>query len=139
MRNLEKHCVILIDYDNLLHSQKSAGILDVVTKALIQFPFEPSETRLGCDVRVYGGWYEEATMTRMAQDVTVELQRDFPVVLRLPVDQSPERRVVAANAELGRVDIHCMVFPSIVDLLNSFAARGRAVQQVQEEPGDAAA
>ena len=45
---------VFIDYDNLQPEQKAAGILDVVTKALIQYP-------VGCDhnsrqVRRAGIW-----------------------------------------------------------------------------------
>ena len=97
---LDTRCVIFIDYDNLLPSQKNAGILDVVTKALIQMPFDGATTRVKCEVRVYGGWYEGATMTRRAQDTTVEIQRDFPTIIRLPMGGGGHC-VVSMNAELA--------------------------------------
>ena len=103
MPDLDSRCVIFVDYDNLLPLQKNAGILDVVTKALVQMPFNTSAARIGCDVRVYGGWYEGRVMTRLAQAVAVELQRDFPTVIRLAMQQSREgHHTVSISAELAR-------------------------------------
>ena len=75
---------VFIDYDNLRPRQKEAGILDVLTKTLVQVPWDASAIRGRCEVRVYGGWYEEETITRAAENLTVELQRDFPAVVRVP-------------------------------------------------------
>jgi len=91
---------VFIDYDNLLPAQKTAGILGVVTKALIQLPLDGDINRAKCDVRIYGGWYEGAQITRLAQDVIIEIQLDFPTVIRLPVD-SGEYIKVTTNAELA--------------------------------------
>lgn len=103
MSNPDSRCVIFIDYDNLHPTQKTAGILDVVTKALVQMPFDTSAVHIGCDVRVYGGWYEETVMTQLAQRVTVDLQENFPSVIRLPTRQTYEKQLtVSINAELAR-------------------------------------
>lgn len=75
---------IFVDYDNLLHAQKTAGILDVVTKALIQIPLNDVTARAKCDVRIYGGWYEGNQITRLAEDIAIQIQRDFPAIIRLP-------------------------------------------------------
>lgn len=91
---------VFIDYDNLLAAQKTSGILDVVTKALIQVPLAVVSPRAKCDVRVYGGWYEGSQITRLAQEVTIELQRDFPAVIRLPAAGS-DHVLVSTNAELA--------------------------------------
>ena len=74
---------VFIDYANLSFHQKSAGILDVVTRALIQTPMRPGTTRGRCDVRVYGGWYEDMLITQLAQNLAASLQRDFPAIVRL--------------------------------------------------------
>ena len=103
MPDFDARCVLFIDYDNLLPLQKNAGILNTVTKALVQMPFSASASRIECDVRVYGGWYEGSVMTPLAQKVAVELQNDFPVVIRLPMQKSGEgNRPVFINAELAR-------------------------------------
>ena len=92
--------IVFIDYANLLPTHRAAGILDVVTKVLVQMPWDPSHTRGSCEVRVYGGWYEGNQITRMAQDVTVELQRDFPTILRVPLGNS-ETLALKTNSELA--------------------------------------
>lgn len=72
---------LYIDYDNLTTRQQQAGIIDVVTMALQNMPVVDTDARIRCDCRVYGGWYEEDQMTRLAQQVTAELQRGFPCLL----------------------------------------------------------
>lgn len=62
---------VFIDYDNLMPTQKNAGILDVVTKALLQVPLESVGKRIKCDVRIYGGWYEGSQITRQAEKVAL--------------------------------------------------------------------
>lgn len=91
---------VFIDYDNLLESQRVGGILDVVTKALIQVPLDTGTNRAKCDVRIYGGWYEGTQLTRRGQDVVVEIQRDFPKVIRLPT-ATGEHVLVPTTAELA--------------------------------------
>jgi hypothetical protein len=91
---------IFIDYDNLMPLQRTRGILDVVTKVLIQTPMDGDTARTKCDVRVYGGWYEGTQITRLAQDVTVEIQRDFPQIIRLPTAKG-DYFAVSVNAELA--------------------------------------
>ncbi len=91
---------VFIDYDNLMSPQKSAGVLDVVTKALIQVPLDGVTTRAKCDVRVYGGWYDGTQITRLAENVAVEVQQDFPKIIRLPVTGG-RHILVSANAELA--------------------------------------
>lgn len=91
---------VFIDYDNLTLIQKTDGIFDLLTKALCLLPGNMS-TRVRCDVRVYGGWYEETQMTRMAQDVAVEIQRDFPSIIHLPTDGRSPTISVAVKAELA--------------------------------------
>lgn len=91
---------VFIDYDNLEPAQKTAGILDVVTKALVQAPRDPGLMRARCEVRVYGGWYEGTAITVLAQDVAVQLQRDFPTIIRLP-NATGDATAVSTTAELA--------------------------------------
>ncbi len=127
----DARCMIFIDYDNLLPLQKTAGILNVVTKALIQMPFDASAVRIGCDVRVYGGWYEGPVMTHLAQTVAVELQRDFPAIIRLPKQQSQEGyRTVSTNAELAR----SLLQEPDHHLFNTYRRKGKPANVRVEEP-----
>ena len=82
------------------HTRKRAGILDVVTRALIQTPMDPATTRAKCDARVYGGWYEGTQITRMAEEVTLEIQRDFPKIIRLPTAAGGQV-TITTSAELA--------------------------------------
>ena len=123
---------VFIDYDNLLLSQKTAGILDVVTKALIQIPLAAVTTRAKCDVRVYGGWYEGSQITRLAQDVTIELQRDFPAVIRLPFG-SNDHVSVYTNAELA---VALLQEPGH-HLFNTYRRKGKPANLRVVEPLDA--
>lgn len=91
---------VFIDYDNLLPAQKSVGILDIVTKVLVQLSWDPSIIRGSCEIRVYGGWYEGAQITRMAEDLAVELQRVFPAIIRVPLGNERYLKL-KAQAELA--------------------------------------
>lgn len=75
---------VLIDYDNLLTPHKLGGMLDIVTKVLIQSPLNTPVTRGTCEIRVYGGWYEGPLMTQLAQDVAVCIRNEFPAIIRAP-------------------------------------------------------
>lgn len=75
---------VFVDYDNLLGHHKSSGLLAVVTRALMLLPAEVQLKRGICDVRVYGGWYEGAAVTPLAEEIVVTLQKDFPAIIRVP-------------------------------------------------------
>lgn len=131
MKEPDLLAVVFIDYDNLLATQKSAGVRDVVTKTLIQVPWDPSITRGTCEIRVYGGWYEEDQMTRMAQDVTVELQRDFPDTIRLQLSNN-KILVLRTNAELA---VSLLQEPGY-HLFNTFRRKGKPRNVRVEQPAD---
>jgi len=48
---------LFIDYDNLTAFQKRAGLLDLVTRALMATPLKTEAAMGRCEVRIYGGWY----------------------------------------------------------------------------------
>jgi len=75
---------VFIDYDNLLEAHKASGILDVTTSVLLRTPLISPNDRGTCNIRVYGGWYEGPTMTSLAQNIAVEIEREFPAIIRLP-------------------------------------------------------
>ena len=91
---------VLVDYDNLLETQKLSGVLDVVTRALMQLPRRTNGLRGVCEVRIYGGWYEDETMTTLAQQISVNIQNQFPTILRLPTD-SAEQVLLHTTSELA--------------------------------------
>jgi hypothetical protein len=95
---------VLIDYDNLRETQKSSGVRDLITKLLFRMQLEPESVRGECNVRLYGGWYEEANMTPRAQDLSVEVQSEFPFIIRIPV-RSGSVCAIRVNAELAVASI----------------------------------
>lgn len=123
--------VVFIDYDNLLPMQKSAGIVDVVTKVFVQIPWDTSVSRGSCLIRVYGGWYEGNQITRRAQDLTVELQQDFPAILRIPLENS-KGIALKLNAELA---VSLLQEPGH-HLFNTFRRKGKPSNIRVEEPCD---
>jgi uncharacterized LabA/DUF88 family protein len=77
------NALILIDYGNLLQRHRDAGLLDLVVRILGGITWDTGTARGRCDIRIYGGWYEEDMITRQAEELTVEIQRDFPTVIRV--------------------------------------------------------
>ena len=122
--------IVFIDYDNLRQHQKSAGVLDVVTRVLVQMPWDPSITHGTCDVRVYGGWYEGNQITRMAQDLTVEIQRDFPAIVRIPLGNN--NLALKASAELA---VSLLQEPGH-HMFNTFRRKGKPSNVRVEKPCD---
>lgn len=119
--------MLFIDYDNLERPQKSAGILDVVTKALLHLPKGAVAHRGACDVRIYGGWYEGSQITRLAQDIAVEIQRDFPKILRLsgPIDTHISIRAELAVSLIQEPGHH---------LFNTYRRKGKPANIRVEQP-----
>ncbi len=77
---------MFIDYDNLLEPQKQTGVLNVTTRALLAQPLKTAAASGGCEVRIYGGWYEGPMLTPLAQQLTAEIQGTFPTIIRCPTN-----------------------------------------------------
>lgn len=73
---------VCVDYDNLQPFQKQAGILQLVTKILMGMPTVTVTTGV-CEIRLYGGWYEDQSMTSLAQQVSARMQSEFPAIIRV--------------------------------------------------------
>jgi uncharacterized LabA/DUF88 family protein len=123
--------IVFIDYDNLLQKQKTAGILDVVKNVLVQVPWDQSPTRGSCQIRVYGGWYEGEQISRMAQDLTVEIQRDFPAIVRIPRDTG-DNLALMVNAELAVALLQAPAY----HLFNTYRRKGKPCNVRVEKPAE---
>jgi uncharacterized LabA/DUF88 family protein len=123
---------ILVDYDNLMLNQKSAGLVDVATRVLMQLPPLVAQARGACEMRLYGGWYEEATMTKLAQELSVAIQVDFPTIIRVP-NQSGGTTPIAVNASLA---VALSEEPAHL-LFNTFRKKGRPSNVRVQNPQDA--
>jgi len=80
---VERHqkILVLLDYDNFQH-RPNTSLLDLVRLVIDQYvdtgALPRNDDRLEIVLRVYGGWFESDTMTKMGQDVSIEIQREFP-------------------------------------------------------------
>ncbi len=92
-----KLLTILLDYDNLERLDKSRGLYKTVEKIIAKTDNLQNTGKTNINVRVYGGWYNEGNITKRAQDLTVEINKDFPSVIIHP--SSGYKMIV--NAELA--------------------------------------
>lgn len=120
---------LLIDYDNLSPKQKAAGILDLATGVLLRVVKDINNDRAKCEVRIYGGWYEGAEITRLAQELFVQIQEDFPFLLNIP--KAGDRKVaVSMTAELA---VALLEEPAH-HLFNTFRQKGKPANLRVREP-----
>jgi uncharacterized LabA/DUF88 family protein len=120
---------VFIDYDNLLEPQKSSGIFDVTRKALLQMPKSSFEAHGTCDVRIYGGWYEDSTLTRLAQSLVVSIGDEFPAIIRV-LNGAGVICQISATAELA---VASMEEPSY-HLFGTYRKKGRPSNLRVESP-----
>jgi len=99
---------------------------------LLQIPVEGVTPRAICDVRVYGGWYEGSEMTRLAQEITVKIQQEFPKVIRLPSNKDAGYISVSTNAELA---VALMQEPGH-HLFNTYRKKGKPSNLRVVKPSD---
>lgn len=123
---------ILVDYDNLLLDQKAAGLIDVATRVLMQLPQLTAQGRGTCEMRLYGGWYEGATMTKLAQELSVTMQVDFPTIIRVP-NKSGGLTPITVNASLA---VALSEDPAHL-LFNTFRKKGKPNNVRVQNPQDA--
>ncbi|WP_302152000.1 NYN domain-containing protein [uncultured Alistipes sp.] len=72
--------MVFLDYDNLEYSTRVKGLHYVAEKiiALVD-PSCAKDKRI--TIRLYGGWYENETITKRAQDLETEIENEFPCTL----------------------------------------------------------
>lgn len=120
---------VCIDYDNLNPRQKAAGILDVVQRIFSQASGLFSKNLGVCEIRLYGGWYEGDNLSMLSQQLSVQIQSDFPAIIRV-FRESGQVAVVRTTAELA---VSLLEDPSH-QLLNTFRRRGRPSNVRVETP-----
>src|SRR5665213_3270402 len=95
------HLRLYIDYDNLNPGQKSKGLLDLVSRSLLAAIIPTTKTSGRCEVRVYGGWYEETSLTPLAQKIIGEIGDSFPAILPVQ-NQLGQTGRLTVSADLAR-------------------------------------
>src|SRR5688572_7838362 len=106
---------ILVDYDNLLDRDKSRDLLLTIDKIVHKLATSEIGER-NVQIRLYGGWYENNSITRKAQNLKIEIVRTFPTSITL----SDNSNRVIVNVELA---LSLLVAPG-KDLFNTYRRRG---------------
>lgn len=90
--------LVLVDYDNLPHSDRMTGVDHIVRKLVALL----SEGDIGHRIRVrlYGGWYESDRLTKYGQRLFTEIRTSSPV------------RIGAVDGSVALADVE-LVFSSL--------------------------
>lgn len=106
---------LLVDYDNLSDQDKSRELLILINKLV--YKLSPAEINdKNVQVRLYGGWYENNNVTKKAQNLRVEIMRNFPQIITL----SDNKSAAIVNVELA---LSLLAKPT-TDLFNTYRRRG---------------
>ena len=111
---------ILVDYDNVDIPLRKNGVKNVLERIASTLCQHVPNLPQRFEFRLYGGWYDQTTMTRKAQDISAQLTRDFPNVF-IPFPTYQTKISLVLQAELARA---LLVDPSNV-LLHTFRERAR--------------
>jgi hypothetical protein len=111
---------ILVDYDNVDIPLRKNGVKNVLERIASTLCQHVQNLPQRFEFRLYGGWYDQTTMTRNAQDISAQLTRDFPNVF-IPFPTYQTKISLVLQAELARA---LLVDPSNV-LLHTFRERAR--------------
>ena len=84
---------VLVDYYNIPEQERRKGVPYVVDRIMATMvPNHVDDRHRRVDIRLYGGWYEERSLTRDAQ----QIERALSGPIRLPVDS---RRSLIVHVE----------------------------------------
>lgn len=103
--------LVFADYDNIDVPTKRRGlehIADRIVRAVSQLPIQPQPK---IDVRLYGGWFVGPYLSKMGQDLSVEVSDIFPKVLSTPWNGKRERQPVIINFHIARSLTACEQVP----------------------------
>jgi hypothetical protein len=92
--------IILVDYDNIEQLDRGRGVTHVVERIVRSVGSALLGQEARVRVRLYGGWFDDARLSRSAQLIIPKLQSDFPRPISVS-DAAGSARVVA-NVELAR-------------------------------------
>lgn len=110
---------IFIDYDNLLSSHKEQSLIDLTRKLLTGLKFQQPKSMVNCSLRFYGGWYEGDKLTKMAQQVSVQVTDEFPAIINA-MDDNRNSVKYKTTAEMA----YSLLNDPSTHLLNTFRRKG---------------
>lgn len=103
----------LVDYGNLHDLDSKRGIRFLVSLFLERLGEDRLKHTSRANIRLYGGWYEEDSLTRLAQNILAEIDTGFPSIV-----QTMGSKVLVA-VELAR----SLIASPKHDLLHTYRAR----------------
>jgi hypothetical protein len=90
---------VLVDYDNIPRDIKGRGLSYVTDRILNKIGYSVAKGFQRVRFRLYGGWYEHANVTRLAQSLKSEISATFPNRINL-IDGANSHSVIG-NVELA--------------------------------------
>jgi uncharacterized LabA/DUF88 family protein len=90
---------ILVDYNNIPDSDRRKGAAFVLDKIVDAFAPQHLSSDNRVTFRLYDGWYEAQRLTHEAQQIAVDLLKDYPTTRTVKV--AGQNRTVLINAELA--------------------------------------
>lgn len=73
---------ILVDYDNLDSQVTRNGVWPLCTRISTVIASKRETAPERCRVRLYGGWYDGSQLTRLAQRLGADINREFPGTMK---------------------------------------------------------
>jgi len=89
-----------IDYDNLSSIQKESGILNVAQRIIASISNSIESKTGSCEIRLYGGWYEDDNLTQASQQLSIAIQDAFPSIIRVQ-NKNDDVVKITTTAELA--------------------------------------
>ncbi len=77
--------IILVDYDNIPLTKRRKGLNHLIESILLLFDVSKFSKVNRILVRLYGGWYKLNVPTKAAQNLTVEIQNEFPKIRKCKI------------------------------------------------------
>ena len=86
---------ILVDYSNVLDADRKKGVRFVAERILTAIGPRRVDDRQRATIRLYDGWYEAQSPSRVAQEVSADVQANSPHTMTL-LDGSLSKRLVVS-------------------------------------------
>jgi hypothetical protein len=69
---------ILVDFDNIPQLLRHRGVAEIASRILCTLGDDTLSQESSVHMRFYGGWYRSRMLSRVAQSLSAEVQREFP-------------------------------------------------------------
>ncbi|MCP4538319.1 MAG: NYN domain-containing protein [Chloroflexi bacterium] len=111
---------VLVDYDNIDRNIRVKGAKYALERITSKLCKHVPDLPRGLMFRLYGGWYNQTSMTKYAQDLSLQLTNNFPYVFR-PIPPAKTVKPLVLQATLARA----LLIDPTNNLLHTFRERAR--------------